>query len=263
MSDDVYRQFCVDIDKPNGIIIVTGPTGCGKTTTLYSALRRANTIEQKLLTAEEPVEYDVEGIIQTQVNAAVGTTFGALLRAFLRQDPDIMMVGEIRDLETAEIAIQAALTGHLVFSTLHTTDSAGTITRLIDMGVEPYLLSSSLEAIVAQRLIRNICTHCKKAYKPDQTVLDSLNLTKETVGDTDFFYGEGCQECNNKGYKGRQGIYEYLCITDRIRDLITERKPTLVIRNKARELGMKTLREDGIRKILNGYTTVDEVVRYT
>ncbi len=263
MSDEVFKQFCADIDKPNGIIIVTGPTGCGKTTTLYSALRRVNTIELKLLTAEEPVEYDVEGIMQVQVRPDVGTTFGSLLRAFLRQDPDVMMVGEIRDLETAEISIQASLTGHLVFSTLHTTDSAGTVTRLVDMGVEPYLLSSSLLAIVAQRLIRNICTHCKKAYKPDQTVLDSIGLKKEVVGDSDFYYGEGCQDCNNKGYKGRQGIYEYLEISDPIRELISERQPTLIIRNRARELGMKTLREDGIRKILNGYTTVDEIVRYT
>jgi type IV pilus assembly protein PilB len=263
MADDVYEGFCADIEKPNGIVIVTGPTGSGKTTTLYSALRRINTIERKLLTAEEPVEYDIEGIMQVPIRPIIGNTFGFVLRAFLRQDPDVMMVGEIRDLETAETAIQASLTGHLVFSTLHTTDASGAITRLIDMGVEPYLLSSTLEAIVGQRLIRTICGECKQSYKPDEMALDSLDLTADEVGDVEFCYGEGCQECNNTGYKGRRGIYEYLSVTDPIRELVNERQPTLVVRNKAKEQGMVTLREDGVRNIMDGYATVEEIVRYT
>jgi type IV pilus assembly protein PilB len=263
IPDDTYEQFCEDIDKPNGIIIVTGPTGSGKTTTLYSALARVNTIERKLLTAEEPVEYDVEGIIQVPINPLVGNTFGTILRSFLRQDPDIMMVGEIRDYETAETAVQAALTGHLVFSTLHTTDATGAITRLIDMGVEPFLLSSTLLAVMGQRLIRLVCENCKIAYPPDSDVLNTINRTPEQVGDRVFYHGEGCQECNNTGYKGRKMICEYLRMTDPIRNLVNERKPTLIIRSKAVELGMVPLREDGVRNILNGYTTVEEVVKYT
>jgi len=263
MADDVFNRFVADIDKPNGIIIVTGPTGSGKTTTLYCALRRLNTIDMKLLTAEEPVEYDIEGIVQVEIKPLIGNTFSTILRYFLRQDPDVMMVGEIRDIETAQIAIQASLTGHLVFSTLHTTDSAGAVTRLIDMGVEPYLISSTLEAVVAQRLVRTICTKCKKSYVPDKSVLDSIDLAASEIGDRTFSYGEGCHECNNSGYRGRLGIYEYLTASGPIRELISDKKPTLVIRNKARELGMRTLREDGVRNILNGRTTVEEVVKYT
>lgn len=263
MPDDVYHAFSVDVEKPNGIIIVTGPTGSGKTTTLYSALRRINTIERKLLTCEEPVEYDIEGIMQVPISEATGNTFPIVLRAFLRQDPDVMMVGEVRDLETAQIAIQASLTGHLVFSTLHTNDAAGSVTRLIDMGVEPYLLSSTLEAIVGQRLLRVICSRCKTSYPPDVTILEQLELTSDEVGDREFHYGTGCGHCSNTGYRGRRGIYEYLSVSDPIRDLVNDRSPTLVIREKARELGMRTLREDGVRNILDGYTTVDEVVRYT
>lgn len=263
MSDDIYHKFVADIDKPNGIIIVTGPTGSGKTTTLYCALRRVNTTEMKLLTAEEPVEYDIEGIVQVNINAAIGNSFSKILRYFLRQDPDVMMIGEIRDIETAQIAIQSSLTGHLVFSTLHTTDASGAVTRLIDMGVEPYLLSSTLEAVVGQRLLRTICEKCKKSYTPEEAVLHSIDLRAKEVGDRPFYFGEGCHECNNTGYKGRIGIYEYLSVTGPIRELINETKPTLVIRNKARELGMLTLREDGVRNILNGRTTVEEVVQYT
>lgn len=263
MSDEVFELFCADIAKPNGIIIVTGPTGSGKTTTLYSALRRVNTIEVKILTAEEPVEYDVEGIMQVPINPLIGNTFADVLRSFLRQDPDIMMVGEIRDLETAQTAIQASLTGHLVFSTLHTTDAAGAITRLIDMGVEPYLCSSTLEAVMGQRLLRTICARCKTPYKPDRHILEQLNLSETEIGDRELYYGEGCQECNNTGYKGRRGIYEYLRVGNPIAVMINERKPTLLIRNKAIELGMRTLREDGVRNILNGYTTVEEVLKYT
>ena len=263
MPDDVYQYFGEDIDKPNGIVIVTGPTGSGKTTTLYSALRRLNTIENKLLTAEEPVEYEIDGIVQVPIHEAIGVTFGKVLRAFLRQDPDIIMVGEIRDIETSEIAIQAALTGHLVFSTLHTNDASGAITRLIDMGVEPFLISSTLEAVLGQRLVRTICNNCKTPYQPTPDILQQLGMTEKQVGGRPFYYGAGCSYCNQTGYKGRRGIYEYLRIKDPIRELISQRKPTLVIRDKAVELGMRTLREDGIRCILDGYTTVEEVLKYT
>ncbi|MBR6022369.1 MAG: Flp pilus assembly complex ATPase component TadA [Kiritimatiellae bacterium] len=263
MPDDIYGYFCEDIAKPNGIVVVTGPTGSGKTTTLYSALRRLNTVENKLLTAEEPVEYDIDGIVQVPIHEAIGVTFGKVLRAFLRQDPDIIMVGEIRDIETSEIAIQASLTGHLVFSTLHTNDAAGAVTRLIDMGVEPFLIASTLEAVLGQRLVRTICNNCKTAYTPTPEILQQLGLTEKQVGGRPFYYGAGCSYCNQTGYKGRRGIYEYLRVTDPIRDLINQRKPTLVIRDKAVEMGMRTLREDGIRCILDGYTTVEEVLKYT
>jgi type IV pilus assembly protein PilB len=263
MPDDVYKKSVADIQKPNGIIIATGPTGSGKTTTLYSALRRINTVDVKILTAEEPIEYEIDGIVQVPINEATGNTFDRVLRAFLRQDPDILMIGEIRDLETAHIGIQASLTGHLVFSTLHTNDSAGAVTRLIDMDVEPYLVSSTLEAIVSQRLVRKICEQCKTAYKPDRNVLDRLGLAERDIGDRPFYYGTGCTQCNNIGYKGRKGIFEYMSITDPIRDMINHRQPTLALRQKAIELGMRTLREDGIRSVLDGYTTVDEVVKYT
>jgi len=263
MPDDVYEAFVTDIEKPNGIIIVTGPTGSGKTTTLYSGLRRINTVGRKLLTAEEPVEYDIEGIVQVPINEACGNTFPVVLRAFLRQDPDILMIGEIRDLETAQIAIQASLTGHLVFSTLHTNDAAGAITRLIDMDVEPYLISSTLEAVLGQRLVRVICENCKEAYQPDDTVLELLGLSRKDVEGRSFYHGRGCRNCSEKGYKGRKGIYEYLRVTDPIRELIDQRQPTLIIREKAIQMGMRTLREDGIRNILDGYTTVDEVLKYT
>ena len=263
MPDDIFQYFCEDIDKPNGIVVVTGPTGSGKTTTLYSALRRLNTIENKLLTAEEPVEYDIDGIIQVPIHEAIGVTFSRVLRAFLRQDPDIIMVGEIRDMDTSEIAIQASLTGHLVFSTLHTNDAAGAITRLIDMGVEPFLIASTLEAVLGQRLVRTICTNCRTAYQPTPEILQQLGMTEKQVGGRPFYYGAGCSYCNQTGYKGRRGIYEYLRVKDPIRDLINKRKPTLVIRDKAVELGMRTLREDGIRCILDGYTTVEEVLKYT
>jgi type IV pilus assembly protein PilB len=263
MPDDVYQYFGEDIDKPNGIVIVTGPTGSGKTTTLYSALRRLNTIENKLLTAEEPVEYEIDGIVQVPIHEAIGVTFGKVLRAFLRQDPDIIMVGEIRDIETSEIAIQASLTGHLVFSTLHTNDASGAITRLIDMGVEPFLIASTLEAVLGQRLVRTVCNNCKTPYQPTPEILQQLGMTEQQVGGRPFYYGAGCSYCNQTGYKGRRGIYEYLRIKDPIRELISQRKPTLVIRDKAVELGMRTLREDGIRCILDGYTTVEEVLKYT
>jgi len=263
MPEDTYRQFIADIDMPNGIIIVTGPTGSGKTTTLYSALRRINTVEMKLITAEEPVEYDIDGIVQVPINEAQGNTFGIVLRAFLRQDPDVMMIGEIRDLDTAQIAVQASLTGHLVFSTLHTNDAAGAVTRLIDMGVEPYLISSTLECVLGQRLVRTICDKCKTPYKPDADAMARLGVTERDVGDRLFYYGAGCQNCSETGYRGRRGIYEYLRVTDAVRILINERKPTLLIREKAILQGMRTLRQDGVRNVLDGYTTIEEVLRYT
>jgi type IV pilus assembly protein PilB len=263
MPKNVYDYICRTIEKPNGIFIVTGPTGAGKTTTLYSCLRRINTIDAKLLTAEDPVEYDLEGIMQVPINESIGLTFGRVLRAFLRQDPDRIMVGEMRDLETAQIAIQASLTGHLVLSTLHTNDAPGAVTRLIDMGAEPFLLSSSLEAVLAQRLIRRICTACRTEYEPSESVLYQLGLTPHDIGDKHFFYGAGCDACNNTGYKGRKGIYELLDISDPIRDLINQRAPTVVIKQKAIELGMVTLRDDGLRSIYEGETTIEEVLKYT
>ncbi|NLB54267.1 MAG: type II/IV secretion system protein [Lentisphaerae bacterium] len=263
LPQDVYDGLYVDIHKPNGIIIVTGPTGSGKTTTLYSCLRVVNEIGSKLLTVEDPVEYDIEGIMQVQANEAIGVTFERVLRAFLRQDPDIIMVGEIRDIETARIAIQASLTGHLVLSTLHTNDASGAVTRLIDMEVEPFLISSTVECVLAQRLVRKICEQCKVAYEPSDDILDRLGLDRHTLAGKSFYRGDGCKECRDKGYKGRKGIFEFLRVTDPIRSLINDRRPTLMIRDKAVEQGMRTIREDGLRNILDGYTTVEEVLRYT
>ena len=263
LPEDVYEQITMDIEKPNGIIVVTGPTGSGKTTTLYSVLRRINQIDTKLLTAEEPVEYDMDGIVQVPINHEVGNDFPKVLRAFLRQDPDVMMIGEIRDLETAEIAIQAALTGHLVFSTLHTNDAAGAVMRFVDMNVAPYMVASTLEAMLGQRLLRTCCKACKEAYEPDNETLERINLTRDQIGGRPFYFGKGCKTCNGTGYKGRKAIFEYLRVSNPIRELINSRSPTLIIREKARELGMRTMREDGVRAILDGYTTVDEVLRYT
>lgn len=263
LPEDVYEQITMDIEKPNGIFIVTGPTGSGKTTTLYSILRRINQIDTKLLTAEEPVEYNVDGIVQVPIDAQVDNTFAKVLRAFLRQDPDVMMIGEIRDLETAEIAVQAALTGHFVFSTLHTNDAAGAVMRLVDMNVAPYLLSSTLEGVLGQRLVRTCCRECKVSYEPDDETLDRIEMTRDQIGGRPFYYGKGCKVCNGTGYKGRKGVFEYLRMSNPLRELVNNRAPTLVIREKARELGMRTMREDGIRSILDGYTTVDEVLRYT
>lgn len=263
MPEDVRDLFLGDIVKPNGIVIVTGPTGSGKTTTLYAGLNHINTVETKILTAEQPVEYNIDGIVQVPIDPIVGNTFASVLRAFLRQDPDVMMVGEIRDLETAQIAIQASLTGHLVFSTLHTNDACGAITRLIDMDVPPYLISSTMEAVLGQRLVRTICTQCKTAYKPDEEMLEKMGLKSADIENREFHFGTGCTNCNETGYRGRTGIYEYLSVTDPIRELINERKPTLIIRDKAVQLGMRTLRQDGIRNVLDGYTTVEEILKYT
>ena len=263
MPDSIYNFLLEMIHRPNGIFIATGPTGSGKTTTLYSCLRKINTIDSKLLTAEEPVEYDLEGIVQVPVNEAIGLTFARVLRSFLRQDPDRIMIGETRDLETAQIAIQASLTGHLVFTTLHTNDAPGAITRLIDMGVEPFLISSTLEAVLGQRLLRSICRQCRTAYQPNETLLAESGIARRDIGEKQFYYGKGCDGCNNTGYKGRKGIYELLKITDPIRELINERAPTVTLKQKAIELGMVTLRQDGLRSIFAGDTTIDEVLRYT
>jgi type IV pilus assembly protein PilB len=263
MPKDVLERLTELIRLPNGIIIVTGPTGSGKTTTLYSCLKRINTVDLKLLTAEDPVEYDLEGIMQVPVNEGIGMTFARALRSFLRQDPDVIMVGEMRDLETAQISIQASLTGHLVLTTLHTNDAPGAVTRMIDMGVEPFLITSTLEAILAQRLIRTVCKKCRVAYEPTDAVLSSAGLARADIGGRPFYYGKGCAECNETGYRGRKGLYELLPVTEPIRELVNLRAPSGVIRAKALELGMRTLREDGIRNILDGVTTVEEVLKYT
>ncbi len=251
------------IHLPNGIFLVTGPTGSGKTTTLYSALKEINNVEDKLLTAEDPVEYDLEGIIQLPINEGIGMTFARALRAFLRQDPDIIMLGEIRDLESARMAVEASLTGHFVFSTLHTNDAAGTVTRLIDMGVEPFLITSALQGVVAQRLIRRVCPKCKTPFIPTDEDLSLLGLERADIGDNKFYYGKGCQNCNNTGYKGRKALTELLVMTPKINDLVLASSPTVVIRDKARELGMVTMREDGVQSVINGETTMEEVLKYT
>lgn len=263
IGEDVLEKLRELIHLPNGILLVTGPTGSGKTTTLYSALGEINNPEDKLLTAEDPVEYDIEGIIQCPINDAVGMTFQRALRAFLRQDPDRILVGEIRDFETAQIAIEASLTGHFVFSTLHTNDAASTVTRLVDMGVEPFLISSSLAGVLGQRLIRRVCKNCRTFYTPTDEDLDRLNMDRDEIGDHQFCYGKGCQICNYTGYKGRKALTELLVVNSEIRELISDNAPTTVIRDKARELGMRTLREDGMLALYNGETSVDEVVRYT
>ena len=263
LTEYIYNYITETIEKPNGIFIVTGPTGAGKTTTLYAALRRINTIDAKLLTAEDPVEYDIDGIIQIPINEAIGLDFPRVLRAFLRQDPDRIMIGEMRDKETATIGIQAALTGHLVLSTLHTNDAPGAVTRLVDMGCEPFLVAASLEGILAQRLVRTICKDCKSPYEPNEAILRQLGISAHELGDKQFFTGAGCDTCGQTGYRGRRGLYELLNITDPIRELITGRAPTVVIKQKAVELGMNTLREDGLRNIYLGNTSIEEVLKYT
>ena len=263
MPPEIIKNVFSAVDRPNGIFIVTGPTGSGKTTTLYAALREANKIGTKILTAEDPVEYEIEGIVQVPVNHAVGMDFSKVLRAFLRQDPDKIMVGEIRDLETAQIAVQASLTGHVVLSTLHTNDAAGAITRLLDMGLESFLIAASLEMVLAQRLVRRICRKCRTAYEPDHELLQLLDVDPMEIAEKKFYFGIGCRECANTGYKGRLGLYEMIIVNDSIRELITDRAPTLVIKHKAVEQGMRALRDDGLRAIFNGDTSIEEVLKYT
>ena len=263
LPDDILQTIRDLVDRPNGIFIVTGPTGSGKTTTLYSALREVNSVETKILTAEDPVEYEIDGIMQVAVNHKVGLDFSRALRAFLRQDPDKIMVGEIRDLETAQIAVQASLTGHVVLSTLHTNDAPGAVTRLIDMGLEPFLISASLEAILAQRLVRRICPSCRTAYEPGHELIEMLDVDPLEIADKDFFYGDGCAECSNTGYRGRVGLFEMIVVSDAIRELINNRAPTLTIKQKALEQGMRSLRDDGLRAIFDGNSTIEEVLKYT
>lgn len=263
MSEEIKTKIRDLIKRPNGIVLTTGPTGSGKTTTLYSCLREINKIESKIITTEDPVEYDIEGIIQVAINPKIDLTFAKTLRHILRQDPDIIMVGEIRDSETAEIAIQAALTGHLVFSTLHTNDAPGAVTRLVDMGVEPFLITSTVRSVLAQRLVRTICKKCKKEYAPPDAQIAEIGLSKEKLKGVKFYKGEGCSECNGSGYKGRTGIYELFLMDDKVRELVVKRASTSLIRKAACEAGMKTLREDGFNKIKEGITTLEEVLKET
>ena len=255
-----FRSF---IRRPNGIVLVTGPTGSGKTTTLYSALSELNDIETKIITTEDPIEYDIDGLIQVPINPDIEVTFATALRAILRHDPDTILVGEIRDYETAEIAVQSSLTGHLVFSTLHTNDAPSAITRLRDMGVPAFLITATVEAILAQRLVRRICTQCRTQFEPSDELLLELQLPVEQARRYKFYYGKGCTRCNNSGYKGRSGLYELLEVTDEIRDMISAEASVDDIRNFARSQGMTTLREAGLKLIFDGVTTIDEVVRET
>ncbi len=263
LSPRLHEYILDTVNKPNGIFVVTGPTGSGKTTTLYAALREVNTEDAKVLTAEDPVEYDIDGIVQVPINEAIGVTFPRVLRAFLRQDPDRILVGEIRDTDTAQIAIQAALTGHLVLSTLHTNDAAGAVTRFVDMGVQPFLLSATILGVLAQRLVRTICPYCKTPYTPSRSLLNQLGINPELIGQQQFFTGARCDKCAHTGYKGRKGIHELLHASDPIKELITQNVPSIVLKQKAIELGMSTLREDGIQNIFEGNTTIEEVLKYT
>lgn len=263
MDANTLSRFRSTLQRPNGIVLVTGPTGSGKTTTLYSALNELNDIETKIITTEDPIEYDIDGLIQVPVNPDIQVTFATVLRAILRHDPDTILIGEIRDFETAEVAIQSALTGHLVFSTLHTNDAPSAITRLRDMGIEPFLITATVEAVLAQRLVRKICTECRTQFEPSDELLMELQLPIAQARQYKFYYGRGCQRCNNSGYKGRCGIYELLDVTDDIRDLVAANANVDDIRNFARSQGMTTLREAGLKLIFDGVTTIDEVVRET
>ncbi|MBY0309353.1 MAG: Flp pilus assembly complex ATPase component TadA [Phycisphaerales bacterium] len=263
MREDDLVTFRRLINKPNGIVLVTGPTGSGKTTTLYAALAELNDIETKILTAEDPVEYDIDGLCQVQVNNEVELTFAKALRSFLRQDPDVILVGEIRDLETAEIAVQASLTGHLVLSTLHTNDAPSSVIRLVDLGVEPFLLTATLEGVVAQRLARTICAKCKTPYTPAEEELMELALKPEDVEGKAFYRGAGCGNCYSSGYRGRMAIFEIMGVDDHMRSLIMDKQSTNMLRNYSRKRGMRTLRECGLLAIYEGQTTIDEIVRET
>jgi len=263
LREDERQRIRQLMRLPHGIILVTGPTGCGKTTTLYSILREMNTIDRKIITTEDPVEYDIEGIMQVQVNEEIGVTFAACLRSILRQDPDVILIGEIRDKVTGDMAVQASLTGHVVFSTVHTNDAPVAITRLVDLGVEPFLLAATLEAVVAQRLVRKICNDCRVTYEASDEALMELDLRPEQVKGKKFAYGKGCESCHYTGYKGRVGIFEIMRVTDRIRELMMDNVPTSQLRDAALEAGMRTLRESGLLAIFDGVTTIEEVVRET
>jgi type IV pilus assembly protein PilB len=263
MREETLAQFREVIAKPNGIVLVTGPTGSGKTTTLYSALNELNRIEDKLITTEDPVEYDMEGIIQVPIDPDIGNTFANILRTILRQDPDKILVGEIRDLETAEIAVQASLTGHLVFSTLHTNDAPSTITRMKDMGVPTFLITATVEAILAQRLVRRVCQNCAEEHMPSQGVLEDLGLTREALNGRSFYRGSGCEVCNNTGYKGRVGLFELMIMNNDLRDMVMQNASIDELRDKARQHGMVTLRDAGLEFCFAGVTTAEEVIRET
>ena len=263
MPAETLRSFRTVMQRPNGIVLVTGPTGSGKTTTLYSALSELNEIEDKLITTEDPVEYDIDGIVQVQIDSEIGNTFAHCLRSILRQDPDRILVGEIRDTETAEIAVQASLTGHMVFSTLHTNDAPSTITRLRDMGVPPFLITATVEAILAQRLVRRICTQCKEEIEPTADLLADLEMTSDQAMGKKFYRGKGCDKCNRTGYKGRLGIYELMLMNDEMRDMIIRNCSTEELRNTARKYGMVTLRDAGMESVFAGLTTAEEVIRET
>ena len=263
MGAAMLRRFREVIQRPNGIVLVTGPTGSGKTTTLYSALSELNAIEDKLITTEDPVEYDIDGIIQVPIDAEIGNTFAACLRAILRQDPDRILVGEIRDVETAEIAVQASLTGHMVFSTLHTNDAPATVTRLRDMGVPPFLITATVEAILAQRLVRRICSNCREEIIPGADVLADLELTSDQIVGKKFYRGKGCEKCNRSGYKGRLGLFELLIMNDELRDMVMRNASSEELREAARRGGMVTLRDSGMEGVFAGTTTAEEVIRET
>ena len=263
MDDETLALFREVIHKPNGIILVTGPTGSGKTTTLYSALNELNVITDKIITTEDPIEYDIDGLIQIPIDPDIGNTFAQCLRSILRQDPDKILVGEIRDRETAEIAVQASLTGHTVFSTLHTNDAPSTITRLKDMGIPMFLITATIEAILAQRLVRRICTQCREETEPDEQLLLELGQERDTFGDNKFYRGRGCEACNNTGYRGRVGLFELMIVNDEMREMIMENVSTDVLRERAKDFGMVTLRDAGMAFVHDGTTTLDEIVRET
>jgi len=260
---DELSEFRNLVAKPNGIILVTGPTGSGKTTTLYSVLMEANTVDSKIITTEDPVEYDLEGIVQVQVNEEIGLTFADCLRSILRQDPDKILVGEVRDLETAQIAVESSLTGHIVYSTLHTNDAPSSVTRILDLGLEPFLISATLEGVIAQRLARRICLQCKTAYDPTEQELYELELTASETQGREFYFGKGCKSCNGTGYKGRVALFEMMLVNDRLREMIMNEGSTADLRSAAREDGMRTLRDSGLLQIYDGISTIEEVVKET
>jgi type IV pilus assembly protein PilB len=263
MPEDTLARWMDVIHKPNGIILVTGPTSSGKTTTLYATLNELNKIEDKIITTEEPVEYEIEGLIQVPINSEIGVTFASCLRAILRQDPDKILVGETRDLETAEISIQASLTGHVVFTTLHTNDAPSAVTRLRDMGLPTFLITATIEAVLAQRLVRKLCANCTTEFMPGPEVIMELGLTQEQASAQKWFYGKGCDRCNNTGYKGRMGIYELIVMNDVLRDMIVAEVSLDEFREACRKYGMRTLRESGLQAISLGRTSVEEVMRET
>lgn len=263
MTAETLKRWREVVHKPNGIVLVTGPTSSGKTTTLYATLNELNSIEDKIITTEEPVEYDIDGLVQVPINGEIGVTFAACLRSILRQDPDKILVGETRDLETAEISIQASLTGHIVFTTLHTNDAPSAVTRLRDMGVPPFLITATVEAMLAQRLVRKICTTCRTEFTPSAEIAMELGLTVDDAAKLKFFYGRGCDRCNNTGYKGRMGLYELVIMNDTLREMVIREDSLDDFREACRKYGMQTLRESGMEAIHSGLTSIEEVLKAT